>query len=340
MLAKQAIQFQEVQKIYFLEARSLLRPCYHVHINVAVSSFANMAIPKSDALQASWDISWQGIQRTVRTSQSHAPPEEQSWTKANRKHTRNSLTPRTPGICLGNERGLVRELDTTMNNGRPPKNCVSYRMVLAACCWKLPLGHWRLPRATVSCHHLSTCQVDTTRCTEQYRTWHADNLGRTLTKSAVLHAMSVLTKIFLLRWCALATTFTLALLFSQSWLWLVRRLFKKSAPTCKCFQICAWSPQLSRHGLQIRQYCQNSINLATRTRTYSDLQWLTVTYSDLRHISDILYLISSESARMIWRRATGLFLRIRGLLAGFIAALPGRQFEIGLGRIWFPTLPR
>ena len=179
MLANQAIQFQEVQKIYFLEARSLLRPCYHVHINVAVWSFANMAMPKTDALQASWDISWQGIRRTVRTSQSHAPPEEQSWTKANRKHTGNSLTPRTPGICLGNERGLVRELDTTMNNGRPQKDCVSCRIILAACCRKLPLGHWRLPRATVSCHHLSTCQVDTTRCTEQYRTWHTDNLGRT-----------------------------------------------------------------------------------------------------------------------------------------------------------------
>jgi hypothetical protein len=145
MLANQTIQFQEVQKIYFLEARSLLRPCYHVHINVAVSSFANMAIPKSDALQASWDISWQGIRRTVRTSQSHAPPEEQSWTKANRKHTRNSLTPRTPGICLGNERGLVRELDTTMNNDRQKKLC---ELSHYSCCMLLKVASWSLKAAT------------------------------------------------------------------------------------------------------------------------------------------------------------------------------------------------
>ena len=147
MLANQTIQFQEVQtsNIYFLEARSVLRPC-HVHINVATWSFANMAIPSTDAsLQASWDISWQGIRRTVRTSQSHAPPEEQSWTKANRKHTRNSLTPRTPRICLGNERGLVRELDTTMNNGRQKKLC---ELSHYSCCMLLKVASWSLKAAT------------------------------------------------------------------------------------------------------------------------------------------------------------------------------------------------
>ena len=104
-----------------------------------------MAMPKTDALQASWDISWQGIRRTVRTSQSHAPPEEQSWTKANRKHTRNSLTPRTPRICLGNERGLVRELDTTMNNGRQKKLC---ELSHYSCCMLLKVASWSLKAAT------------------------------------------------------------------------------------------------------------------------------------------------------------------------------------------------
>ena len=116
----------------------------------------------------------------------------------------------------------------------------------SCCCWKLPLGHWRLPRATVSCHHLSTCQVDTTRCTEQYRTWHTifDEL---LPRAP--HAMSVLIKIFLLRSCL------------GNYLHACIALLKLT-PTCNCFQICAWSPQLSHHGLQIRHYCQNSINLA------------------------------------------------------------------------------